>query len=396
MQHSFWQKTRYGVFLLLIFLITIASHPVIVQMSRASGLEEGSILSRYFVLVFAGLFVLCFNIKSLFSDRLIRRSWVMYVFIAIVGLVVLALFETNTMFKELRPLAISLIAIMVGEQMNLNEKQQKIALLLFGLVTTFVALMQILINVGGFVITDQYMTDNKNKLGMMLATSAVIFLLLGLNSTSKKMWRMACLGMPIFILVILLTIRARMATLTMVAMSLYVLYERYKGKNFISYLLIGIIVALIVFLALPQSMKEYVYNSFFQNYEGGDITSGRSSRNLAALDILSDHPLLGNLIAKEYVPWVHNYPLLKMYSFGLVFSFPIMLLYLYLLFRALATTIRADNRNNWNIGYYIFLIPFIVSMAEPTFPYGPGTATVFNFIMFGVARRNTCNEERNK
>ena len=176
-------------------------------------------------------------------------------------------------------------------------------------------------------------------------------------------------------------------------MFLYVLYERYKGKNFFVYLLLAVFVAVIVYLVLPSSVKDFVYNSFFQNYEGGDITTGRGGRNAAALEFLSYHLLLGNLNQNVQIAWIHNYPLNRTFEFGLVFAFPILLLYLFVLGKAIVKTIKSDNHNNYNIGYYLLLIPFIISMVEPTFPFGPGTATVFNFLLFGVAIRNTYNEK---
>ena len=148
----------------------------------------------------------------------------------------------------------------------------------------------------------------------------------------------------------------------------------------------------IAYLVIPESAKQYVVNSFVQNQEA-DITSSRMSRNRAGLTFISDHPLFGNLNVDAEMDWIHNYPLLKLFQYGFVFAFPIMLLYLYLLFYSLVKTTTCNNRNNFNIGYFALLVPFVVSMAEPTLPFGPGTATLFNFVLFGMATRNTYNEK---
>lgn len=92
---------------------------------------------------------------------------------------------------------------------------------------------------------------------------------------------------------------------------------------------------------------------------------------------------------------VHNYLLNRMVEFGIVFVIPILLLYIRLLIGAIVKTVRLNNHDTHTIGYVLLLIPFIISMAEPTFPFGPGTATVFNFIVFGLSLRyayNTKNE----
>lgn len=393
MQITFWHRARYLVLLLLVFLITISSHPTITAMSHDAGMESGTILSRYIILVFAGLFLMCLNVKSMLKPKMVRACWLMWVWIVVYYLITFAAFGSKSMMGDVRSIAICLVAIMIGWQLDLDEKKLKIVLIAFSGLILFVGLMQVFVNVGGFVIRDQYETDNKNSLGVMLATGSFAFLVLGMNSKSKRIVRLLLFALAVLSMVVLLTIRARAATLTGGMMFLYVLYERYKGKNFFVYLLLGIFLVVILYLVLPPSVKDFVYNSFFQNYEEGDITTGRAERNAAALQFLSYHMLLGNLNQNAQIAWIHNYPLNKTFEFGLVFAFPILMLYLFVLGKAIVKTIKSDNHNNYNIGYYLLLIPFIISMVEPTFPFGPGTATVFNFLLFGVAIRNTYNEE---
>lgn len=393
MQITFWHRARYWVLLLLVFLITISSHPTIVDISRSAGMESGTILSRYIILVFGGLFLMCLNVKSMLKTKMIRACWFMWVCIVVYYLITFAAFGNKSMMSDVRSIAICLVAIMIGWQLDLDEKQLKIVLIAFSCLILFVGLMQVFTNVGGFVILDQYETDNKNSLGVMLVTGNFAFLVLGMNSNSKRIVRLLWFALAILSMAVLLTIRARAATLTGVMMFLYVLYERYKGKNFFVYLLLAVFVAVIVYLVLPSSVKDFIYNSFFQNYEEGDITSGRGERNATALKFLSQNIWLGNIQREIEISQIHNYPLNRTFEFGLVFVFPILLLYLFVLGKVIVKTIKSDNHNNFNIGYYLLSIPFIISMAEPTFPFGPGTATVFNFIMFGLALRNSYNEK---
>ena len=136
---------------------------------------------------------------------------------------------------------------------------------------------------------------------------------------------------------------------------------------------------------------DYVVNSFVQNYEGGDITSGRMERNVAGLNFLADHFWLGELTADGELAWIHNYPLNKLCEFGLVFSMPILIIYVMLLALVIGQTFKQSACNPYNVGYFALLVPFMISMAEPTYPFSPGTATAFNFILFGMALRNTCS-----
>lgn len=388
------QKAQYLTLLLLVTLITISSHPVVVNISRSAGIESGTILSRYIIIVFAGLFLMCFNLKSMLKPKIVKLCLLLYVVLAFFYLITYAFFDSNAMMTDVRSIGICLGAIMIGWQLCLDSKGFKFLLILYAGLTLFVGLMQIMTNIGGFLILDQYQTDNKNSLGVMLASGGLSFLVLGINSRSGRFARLTMFLLAIFSLIVLLTIRARAATLAFVLMISYFFYERHKGKNLIIYLLLGVFLLLLVYLALPQSIKEFVYNSFFQNYEGGDITSGRTERNIKALEVLSQNIWLGNITAGAIVGQIHNYLLNRAFEFGLILVLPIMILYLYLLFYDIKKTFKTNNRNNYNLGYYLFLIPFIISMAEPTFPYGPGTATVFNFLLFGIALRNTNNENQ--
>ena len=102
---TFWQKARYWALLLLVFLITLSSHPTIVATSRAAGVENGTILSRYIILVFAGLFLMCLNVKSMLKPKMIRACWIMWVCIVVYYLITFAVFGSKSMMSDIRSIA---------------------------------------------------------------------------------------------------------------------------------------------------------------------------------------------------------------------------------------------------------------------------------------------------
>ena len=391
MRLTILQNARYWVLLLLVFLITFSSHPVIVTLSKSAGMENGTILSRYIILVFICLFILCLNVKSMLKAKVIRFSWVAWILIVLFYLLTYSLFGTRKMMSDVRSIAICLVAIMVGWQLYLDKKRFQTLLLVFSGLILFVGMMQVFMNVGGFAILDRYTVDNKNALGVMLATGFTIFLHLGLNRKERVGQKVFLFGLALLTFVVLLTIRARLGALTVMMLFVYLMYERFKSKNFVLYLLLGVLLATIILLILPSSATDYFYNSFFQNREE-DITSGRIERNIAALHFLSQHPFLGNLNQNESIGWVHNYLLNKAFEYGVVFSIPLMLLYFFLLFIIIKRCRRVDSQNTMSMGFFLLLIPFIISMGEPTVPFGPGTATVFNFIVFGLSLRYSYND----
>ena len=136
MRLTFWQKARYWLLLLIITLITVAFHPTIIDMGKEAGLESGNILSPYIVMVFLLLFGMCFNLKEIFKNKVIRVSLFIVLFIFVYFLITVAAFGRRTMISDLRSIGICLVGMMIGWQMNLDETRYKVALLLFaGLIT---------------------------------------------------------------------------------------------------------------------------------------------------------------------------------------------------------------------------------------------------------------------
>ena len=271
----FLPQLRYLTLLLFIFLITISTHPIIMEMSYNRGIYSGTILSRSIILVYAALFLFCFDIKSMFKTRFIRRCWAIYLIIALFFGLTYTFFGESSMMSDLRNIGVCLAAIMIGWQISLDDNKFRNVLLAFSILTLFVGLMQILTNLGGFVILDQYLTDNKNALGVMLSTSAVIFLFLGTRNTNNKLSRIIWLGLLLTTFVVLLTIRARTSTLTTIILVLYFFYLRISQKHLIIYLIFAFFFLISFLLFSPDFILDYIYNSFFQSYEGGDFTTGR-------------------------------------------------------------------------------------------------------------------------
>lgn len=393
--NKLWKYGRFGVLLLLVFLVTISSHPIVMDISSSVGIESGTFLSRYIILIFGVLFVLTFkyfDFKSYFRSRTIVVSWVTLIFIFLYSLITISFYGSTNMMEDGRAIMMSVAAIMIGWGLNLDRKQLYIILLAFAGLTLYVGLMQVMMNIGGFEIHDQYESDNKNALGAMLATGAIIFLFIGLDWKKTGWVRLLFFAGVLATIVVMLTIRSRTAILSFGMMVLFIFYERYKKKHFWAYLFCGIVLIIMLYYFMPQFIKDYVYNSFYQHYEGDDVTSDRLNRIMAGLRFLSQHFWVGNLNAYAELAWIHNYPLEKMYKYGFVFSLPILFIYLFLIVISIVKTFKSDNHDINSIGFYLLILLNIISMAEPTFPFGPGTATIFSFIIFGLSLRKSLNE----
>lgn len=387
-QSGFWHSARFFILLLLLLLVTFSSHPAIMMMSRAAGMKSGTILSRYILVVFAFLFILCLNVKSMLSPKLIRTLLLILMIIIVFFLITFAIWKSRSMLLDITSIGMCLAAIMIGWQLNLGQREIKIMSVVYAVSILFVGLSQIFINIGGFIIRDQYIADNKNSLGVMMAVGGIVFILMGI-SQNKTMKRMLYYALSILMLVCMLTIRARAAYLAFFLVVIFILRNYYREYKLSNNFIIGAILLLALLIFLPQSVYDYVFNSFFQNQDTYGITSGRSVRNRAALRVLSQYPLRGNMFAKDDVGWVHNYPLNRAFEFGIVFCLPILIAYIYIMVQIVKRALRASVMDYNNVGYFALLIPFIISLAEPTFPFGPGTATVMCYILFGISLKNS-------
>ncbi len=389
---EFWKSLRYLVLLYLVFLFAYASHPDIIASSRMSGIESGTILSDNILKIFALLFVMCLNIRSFLKSRVIVSSLVLFFIIIVFFMLAVSRYGTSTMMVDVRSIAICLVSVMVGWQLELSEKRIRFLLFFYAICIGYVTYMQVTKNVGGFEIADNYLTNNKNSLGAMLSTGIFCLLFLQANIRGSFFRRLLLVLLILFFFTLILTIRARTATVAFVLLFFYFYYQRYRHKGTFLLFFLGVTILVSVALILFPLAKEYIRDSFVQNYEGGDITSGRMGGYIAGIKFLSEHLFAGELEADGNLDWIHNYPLNKWCGYGLFFSIPIMLYYFVTLFTTLVRSGRMGTFNVFNAGYFALLIPFIISMAEPTYPFGPGTATVFNFILFGVALRDTYNK----
>lgn len=385
--HSHLNDFCFILLQILILLIVFSFHPMINDLSEV--LTKGTVLSKYIIIVFVVLLILLFNIKSVFKSKEICYSFLLAILFFLSLLLSSSFFDIDV-FGNIRALIIPLLAIVVGWQINLSNRQYRFTIYVFILSVLYVILSQIMIKGSGFVIRD-YFADAKNELGGVGATSVILSFMLFFDSDRKKILRILFLVITILLLFALLTIRTRTAILVSVLLVLLILFKKFDSKN-IFYAIMGIIMFVaVVYIILPSGAKDYVYDSFFLGQEN-DVTSDRMARNEGAVNFLQNNLLFGNISGKQLnFGWVHNYPLGQLVSFGIVFGFFDLLLYLYLLIISIKNVFKKNIFDIRNAGYIALLIPFGISMAEPTFPFGPGTATVFNFILFGISLRYNYN-----
>ncbi len=378
---------RYVFIVVFIVLITASYHPTIVSLSRSAGYESGTILSRYITLVFIVLFALCLSMAPL-KNRFVKTYVLMLAPIAIVSLWILAFYNNGMMMDTIRDIVLCLFAVFIGWTLNLKKTELEYLLLFFSVMVLFVGFFQVMTNIGGFVIKNQYLVDAKNSLGVLLGSS-VISMLVVWRTTNRPAIRFWAFVSGLIGIFIILTIRARAAFLAVLFVGLIVLFKSTRGRTFAIVSLILFIVLFITLPFLPDVIYNYVYDSLFSGTQADDVSSGRLSTYQYALSFLSEgnHIWFGDVNqSDELGHWIHNFPLLQVYRYGLVYSLPLLVFYVYLAFFSFAHAFRFSS-HIFEVGYSLVSIIIIISLLEPTFPFSPGTATLLNYIVLGSTLR---------
>ena len=365
--------------------MAVSYHPTVIQMSRAAGMEQGTILSRYVMLIFVALFAACFTLRFFKSSRFLHTYSILLIIIGIIAFVIYAFLSRRAMITEARSIFISLAAAIIGWSLAPSDKELYWLVFVFGGISLFSGIMQVMVNIGGFRIANYYLTDSKNSVGAMLGSTAIAFFFTYLLPPNKMVKFLSFAGFILAFFVIV-TIRARAAIVAVFAIAAYAYYLKTRSRNVIMVVLGTLVAVGILFLFLPASVTQYITDSMTAGSQGEDITSGRLGTYQEALAFLSNHLLFGNVSGDHQMAWIHNYPLLQMYRYGIILSFPILVMYVFLLFYCFKKSLKLGVAT-YVPGFMLMLVPGIISLVEPTFPFGPGTVTIFNFLFLGASLR---------
>ena len=371
------------LFLLLIFIINVSYSPVFFD-------SEG--LSIFpFKWVIELLAVLFLMLSLFFRCPQTKFIWHYLIFAIIITATVLLYYslDLNVSLGEIREILIPFMALTAGSYIFKYHGDYLFLRTIFfvSIVSALiVGLQQIFINIGGFSINEQYLTNSKNSLGGILAINTILASLELFGLYKKSLSYIVFLSISIIVLILeMLTIRSRLDLIVSFFL-LFVIFLRYLNYRNSKYKVISAFVLVFLLLALLSisSVQDYIQSSFLLNRED-DVLSGRYERIEKALEILSFRPFSGNLFIFEYVPWVHNYFLLKISSFGLFFGLPWIVFYLYIFAFIIGRLYRNKSISLYSYGIYLTLIPFLISLGEPTYPFGPGTVNYLPYLLLGFS-----------
>lgn len=386
---KFINNIKYILLCVLLFLMAISYHPYFFGDINAEVEVGNRVLSLPIYISFAALFLLSFLTARKMDTKLFKVTIISFIIIGVLAWFILAVFGDATMISDIKVLLLVVASIVIGKSLNLSDRKLMILVAIYGLTALFSGIMQVYQNIGGFIIVDHYLANSKNSLGAILATVVISFFYAA--SRSKKIFRIAFYALAALGVVVVLTIRARASFLAIVLVMMAIFMRQIKSKGVIWALVIFLVGGLLLVIA-PDSVSNFVIDSITAGRQGSDITSGRMGTYQQALSIFEQNPFLGNIIEQQEIAWVHNYLLLKLSNFGLLFAWPFIVYYFFLLVYCIKNLLRTNQHKEglpfFFQGFSLLLILFVLSVLEPTFPFAPGTAVAFNYIMLGLADSN--------
>jgi len=348
-------------------------------------------IARYVVMALTAVaFVLTFSLSRSLSARFVRLLLVTIVCMSVF------IFIIPIHLSDISQLAIALVTVVIGMGLTWDERDWANMSYYYTVLLVAVTICNCLYYAGGLYVPERYMfNEGKNQLGAMVAigASACFFFGMKMKENRTAFWVVSFLA-----LLSLVLIRARSDCFALIAFMLLItakdaeFHPKWNVKTVLT--IIGILL-----------IGYIIYNGFISNemhtfmYGGkdadnlNDVTSRRWTRNQTGIDILINHHAVKDLKTPMKIPFIHNYPLLRLVRYS-YFSLPLLLFYIYFGISTLIEIFKSRRSKVKQVGWLVCSIPLMISFAEPNFPYGPGLVQMFAFLLLGYSLRSDRMEAR--
>lgn len=298
--------------------------------------------------------------------------------------------DLNYSLQCLTSLVAVVVALYVGYANSFSVKQIKGLIVAFCLFSIVLGYLSIDTYVGNFsVYVADHLVKGKNQVGQLLALS--VFLSFYISFFEKKnVYRFLLYIVVVISFFFLFVIKCKTAIVATFVALCVVFYKLSHRNVRQKVFFMGIPIVLIIGLLFFDNILSSVLDIFglSANSSMDEITTGRTSRNDMAIEYIFSNPIFGELEHYSHIPQIHNWILLRVVAFGLVFSLPFLVFYVYILFYSGKRMLKSKKWEIANLGFLLMLLPYISSMAEPESPFAPNTVYTLHYLLLGIAIRN--------
>lgn len=338
---------------------------------------ENIALSDFVMVIAAILVLLSSSFDKLFKyyrDVSLFRTNLLVVLMCVLIFTILSMLGFYVIFMPIRDLILSLLFVLIGLNIITTKKQFDTLISLYVFLYMIAALSIVFTFSSGFVINEFNLPIPKNQLSPAFGVGLILSQYYAFKKSGIR--RYLYIFATVLLLASLLVIRGRAVIFSFLIINVVFIFFYIKNRRIFLYYIS------ILLLLMPYLWIKF-YDALFLHYDVTDVNSistGRAVRNISALDYLLKNPFFGTL--GDGYGYVHNYVLHTLVLYGLFWG--IIILYVY--FKYVSTVIMAIKVNTFDevdVGPLIIAMLILVSLFEYTYPYAPGSAVYFAFIMIG-------------
>ena len=341
-------------------------------------------IMRYAIMVMtATAFILTFSLTRCLSIRFVR------LLLLTIACMLLIFFIIPVRLSDITQLVTVLLTLCIGAGLDWNDRDWSNVSYGYTILMIAVTICNCLYYAGGLYVPEHYMFDEgKNQVGAMLAIGATACFYFGMK---RKEERTPYLVVSFLALLCLVLIRARSDCFALIACILLITAKEadFHWKWNVKTVLTILGILLIGYIIYSGFISDEL-NTFMHGGKSGtginDITTRRWARNQKGMDILMHHHSMEELKNPMKIPFIHNYPLLRLVRYG-AFALPLLLFYIYFGVNTLIEVFKTRKSNIRQVGWIVCCIPLLISFAEPNFPYGPGLVQMLAFLLLGFSLR---------
>lgn len=366
---------RYLLYFVII-LVAISYYP---PLYSVEAIYSAIRLGLYAVVIL--LVILTFSFKSLLKNSLLKVGGTVILLILLEFLVFYA-FDLRFEFSDVWQLIIVLLCISIGFNLkNVGVGRVNQLLQLYAAIGVSVGLISFNFYKDAISELNVYAIEGKNQLGLIISSASAVALYLGISLPKlSKQWVFRFFFLSGMTILLLMGARSAFAALLVFA-SIF-LYKALTRKQRIW---CGIILIVILVCSF-----DFLFTMLIGNHDATDLNSistGRLERNILGIAYISEHFWEGELYHASNIPWIHNYVILRLVKYG-VWSFLFLFFYFYLFARIASNVLKVRR---WvrleNVGFFLLIVPYFISLLEPSAPFGPGSNVFMLYIILGITMR---------
>lgn len=333
----------------------------------------------------AGAFMLTFSIEKYCSVRFVRLFLVTIAVVA-VEFAVFYLLGKHFRMSDLSELIVACLCVCIGMTMDLDIKQWSNVCYYYALGAIIMVVANCFYWIGDLVVQEYYvLNEGKNQIGGLLAIAGVATYFFAIKIKEQ---RTPFIILFVITLLLLVLIRAHSDCFALLACFIFITIKDCDWKfnwniktviTILGILLIGYI-AYVGFIG-DELNCFMVGGKHSSNIDA--LTSNRLERNQQAIAFLQEDPFLGEQEGASGILLIHNYLLLRLVRYGLL-SLPLIAFYFYFGIFILCKLFKQRKTNIKDAGFIVCAIPLIISFAEPSYPYGPGSVQMLAYLLLGA------------